>query len=104
MKKGNKEIQQILSDSSKLQDFAGWNELSISAAREILQRLQEKPDISDEVNKYIWSNESSDDLKGYVSGEEKGYKRGHEAGFAKGAFLGVLAASSALAAYFLKKK
>lgn len=104
MKTGHKEIQQILGDPSKLQDFASWNGFSIFAARKVLQRLLEKPEISDEVNKYIWSSESSDDLKGYVSGEEKGYKRGHDAGFAKGAFLGVLAASSAVAAYLFSKK
>ncbi len=100
----SKDIQEVLNDSSKLKEFAGLNNLGTLAAKEILKRLLEKPEVSDEANKYIWSNESSTDLKGYAAGEEKGYKRGHESGFVKGAFIGVLAASSAFAAYVFGKK
>lgn len=51
----------------------------------------------------VLSDDSGADLKSYAAGEEKGYKRGHEAGFVKGAFLGVLAAGSAVAAYVFGK-
>lgn len=100
----SKDIQEILNDPSKIQQFANLNNLASLAAKEILQRLLANPEVSDDVNKYIWSQESSADLKGYAAGEEKGYKRGHEAGFVKGAFLGVLAAGSAIAAYVFSKK
>lgn len=100
----SKDIQAILNDPTKLQEFANLNSLATMAAKEILQRLLEKPEVSEEANKYIWSDDSSADLKGYVAGEEKGYKRGHEAGFVKGAFLGVLAVGSAVAAYVFSKK
>lgn len=100
----SKGIQDILNNPSKLQEFADLNDLATLAAKEILQRLLEKPEISDEANKYIWSSDSSADLKSYTAGEEKGYKRGHEAGFVKGAFLGVLAAGAAAAAFVFNKK
>lgn len=100
----SKDIQEILNDPTQIQKFADLNNLANLAAKEILQRLLEKPEVSEEANKYIWSNDSSADLKGYAAGEEKGYKRGHEAGFVKGAFLGVLAVGSAVAAYVFSKK
>lgn len=99
-----KDIQTILNNPTKLQEFADLNNLGTMAAKEILQRLLETPEVSEEATKYIWSDDSSADLKGYAAGEEKGYKRGHEAGFVKGAFLGVLAAGSAVAAYVFSKK
>lgn len=94
----------ILNNKSELEEFARSRKLAIEAARALLERMLREPELSDEANKYVWSGESSADLKGYASGEEKGYKRGHEAGFAKGAFLGVLAAGSAVAAYLFSKK
>ena len=100
----SKDIQKTLNDPTKLNEFADLNNLANLAAKEILQRLLDKPEVSDEANKYIWSNDSSEDLKGYAAGEEKGYKRGHEAGFVKGAFLGVLAVGSAVATYVFSKK
>ena len=100
----SKDIQNILNDPANLQEFADLNSLATLAAKEILQRLLEKPETSEDANKYIWSDGSSADLKGYVAGEEKGYKKGHEAGFVKGAFIGVLAVGSAIAAYVLSKK
>ncbi len=100
----HKDIKEILNDPSKIQEFANLNDFANLAAKDILQLLLEKPEVSDEVNQYIWSSDSSDDLKGYVSGEEKGYKRGHEAGFVKGAFLGILAAGSIFVTCFFNKK
>ena len=100
----SKDIQEILNNPSRLQEFADLNNLANLAANEILQRLLEKPEVSDDANKYIWSSDSCADLKSYAAGEEKGYNRGHEAGFVKGAFLGVLAAGAAAAAYLFSKK
>lgn len=100
----SKDIQETLNNPSKLQEFADLNNLANLAAKEILQRLLEKPEISDDANKYIWSSDSSAELKSFAAGEEKGYKRGHESGFVKGAFLGVLAAGAAATAYLFSKK
>lgn len=100
----HKKIKSILDDPKELKEFAALNNVSSQAAQEILKRLLEKPDISEEVKKYIFSDERSEDFKGYVAGEEKGYKRGHEAGFVKGAFLGVLAAAGTAAAIIFGRK
>ncbi|EGR2758360.1 hypothetical protein C4G41_RS22985 [Vibrio parahaemolyticus] len=102
--KSKDDIKSILEDKSELCEFASLNNITTEAAKVILQRMLDKPEISEDVNKYIFSDKSSDDLKGYVSGEEKGYKRGHDAGFAKGAFLGVLAGAGAVAAAIFSKK
>ena len=101
---GTKKIRDTLENEEQLKKFAVLNEMTVEAAREILQRLLERPEISDEVNKYVFSEDRSDDFRGYVAGEEKGYKRGHEAGFIKGAFLGALAGAGAVAAYVVGKK
>lgn len=99
-----KKIQDVLDDPKKITEFAALNDLSAQAAQEILNRLLEKPDISEEVKKYVFSDERSEAFKGYIAGEEKGYQRGHEAGFVKGAFLGVLAAAGTAAAVILGRK
>lgn len=71
--------------------FANMNKLSVEAARAILQRLIEKPEIAEEFKEYIFSEDRSDDFKAYTAGEATGYSQGHEAGFVKGAMLAVLA-------------
>lgn len=99
-----KNVESILDNSNKLIEFSELNKLTTQAAEKILKRMLEKPDISEEVKKYIFAEGRSEDFKGYVAGEEKGYKRGHEAGFAKGAFLGVLAAAGTAIAIILGRK
>lgn len=101
---GTKKIRDTLDHEDQLKKFAVLNDMTVEAAREILQRLLEKPEISEEVHNYVFSEERSEDFKGYVAGDEKGYKRGHEAGFIKGAFLGALAGAGAVAAYVVGKK
>lgn len=85
-----KNATEILGNETKLKEFAELNRLGIDTARTVLERLVKEPQIAEEFKKYIFSNERSDDFKGYTAGEEKGYMRGHEAGFAKGAALGVI--------------
>ncbi len=85
-----KNAAEILSDEHKLKDFAALNRLAIDSARIILERLSKEPELSAEFKDYVFSNERSEDLRGFVAGEEKGYQRGHEAGFAKGAALGII--------------
>lgn len=93
-----KNASEIIGDPEKLKDFANLNRLSAEAAQAILQRLIEKPEIAEEFKKYIFSENRSEDFKGYTAGEATGYSRGHEAGFAKGAMLGALAAIGTLTA------
>lgn len=101
-------VDGILKNPEKILDFAKINKITTEAAEEILRRLSEKPEVPDEFKKYIFSEDRSDDFKGYTAGEEKGYSRGHEAGFAKGAMLGALATlgtitAAGLAILFNKK-
>jgi hypothetical protein len=94
---------EFLGDPDKLMDFAKINKLSVEAAQEILNRLIEKPEISEEFKNYVFSESRSEDFKGYTSGEATGYSRGHDAGFAKGAMLGVLA-TIGVVTFLLSKK
>lgn len=102
-----KKVQAILDDEKQLNKFAQLNDLAIETARKLLERMLEKPEVADEFKKYIFSDERSEDFKGYTAGEEKGYQRGHESGFAKGAFVGLVAglatAAAGVAAYFKGK-
>jgi hypothetical protein len=98
-----KNFEEILDDSEKLKEFANLNRLSIEAAETILERLIEKPEISEEFKNYIFSESRSEDFKGYTAGEATGYSRGHDAGFAKGAMLGVLA-TIGVVTFLLSKK
>jgi hypothetical protein len=85
-----KNAKEILNDPTKLKEFADLNRFTLEIAKQLLQRLIEKPEVAKEFNDYIFSSDRSDDFKGYTAGEEKGYQRGHEAGFTKGAATGVL--------------
>lgn len=82
--------KEILANNDELKKFADLNRISAEAAKQVLERLLEKPEVAEEFKEYIFSSERSEDFKGYTAGEEKGYQRGHEAGFAKGTALGVL--------------
>lgn len=85
-----KNAKEILANNAELSKFADLNRISVEVAKQVLERLLEKPDVAEEFKEYIFSSERSEDFKGYTAGEEKGYQRGHESGFAKGAALGVL--------------
>lgn len=85
-----KNAQEILDNTDRLKVFAELNRLTVEAAKQLLERLLEKPEIAQEFKDYIFSDERSEDFKGYTAGEEKGYQRGHETGFAKGAALGII--------------
>ena len=85
-----KNAKEILSNNAELSKFADLNRISVEVAKQVLERLLEKPDVAEEFKEYIFSSERSEDFKGYTAGEERGYQRGHESGFAKGAALGVL--------------
>ena len=83
--------QGILANNDQLSAFADANKMSLETARAVINRMLKEPEVSDEAKKYIWSSETSPDLKAFNAGEEKGYKSGHDAGFAKGVGLGALA-------------
>jgi len=99
-----KNAKQILDSDVKLKEFSDLNRLGIDAARLLLERLIEKPEMAKEFNDYIFSSERSEDFKGYTAGEEKGYQRGHEAGFAKGAALTVIGALTIAGLAFLSSR
>lgn len=82
--------KKILSNNEYLKEFAVLNQMTTEAAKALLERLMREPIVSEQVEKFVFSDGASPELKGYYSGEEKGYSRGHEAGFAKGAAVGVL--------------
>lgn len=87
-----KNAKSIIYDDEKLREFSEINRIPVETAKKLLERLLEKPEIAKEFKEYIFSNERSDDFRGYTAGEEKGYQRGHDTGFAKGTAFGVLGA------------
>lgn len=90
--------KKILSSNEYLKDFAEQNTMTAAAAKVFLERILREPTVSKEVEKFVFSNETSSEIKSYYSGEEKGYQRGHEAGFAKGAAIGLLGGALGVAA------
>jgi hypothetical protein len=96
--------ENILKDTSAMENFAKENNITNEAAKEVFKRLAERPEISPEVKEYIHSDSRSEDFKGYIAGEEKGYQLGHEAGFAKGAALSAIALAGLAITFILKNK
>ncbi len=86
----SKNAEKILQSEEEIKEFAELNRLTIEAARQLLDKFLKDPEISEEVNDFIFSKDRGEDFKGYIAGEEKGYQRGHESGFAKGALVGVV--------------
>lgn len=65
-------------------------------AEALLTQLMTEPFVSEQVKKSFFSDDCSNQLKRYSSGEQKGYHRGHEAGFAQGVALGLPGALDAV--------
>lgn len=65
--------KKILSNNEYLKEFAALNQLTGEAAKALLERLMREPIVSEQVEKFVFSDEGSPELKGYYSGEEKGY-------------------------------
>lgn len=84
------QVEKILGSDVELELFAVLNDMTVEAARAVLERMLEKPELEPEFRDYIFSDSRSEDFKGYTAGESKGYQRGHESGFAKGALLGCI--------------
>ncbi|ELE6598517.1 TPA: hypothetical protein ACPJZ8_000035 [Vibrio diabolicus] len=96
--------EEVLADEQQLKEFADLNRLSVEVARQLLNRLMEKPEMEKEFKEYIFSSERSEDFKGYTAGEEKGYERGFDTGFAKGAAVGVIGTLTLAGLAFLAQK
>lgn len=79
----------ILENTEEIDHFAKLNRLSFEAAKRLLQELSEMPEVSKEVNNYIFSDTTPDELKAYLAGEEKGRKSGYAEGKANGIVIGV---------------
>lgn len=79
-----------LNNDDLLRAFASLNGLALEAARALLERLLEEPELEEEVKQYIFSPERSEDFRGYTAGESTGYRRGHQSGFFKGTLAGVI--------------
>lgn len=70
---GKKIIRDILENEEWFKIFVVLNEMMVEVVREILQCLLERFGIFDEVNKYVFLEDCSDEFRGYVVGDEKGY-------------------------------
>lgn len=81
------------------------NNITSKAAEALLEQLLKEPMVSEEVERLVFSDETSPELKGYYAGEEKGFQRGHEVGLAKGiaiSLLGMAGITAAGIAAYLK--
>lgn len=95
----------ILKNTEEIDNFAKLNRVSFEAAKILLQELSEMPEVSKEVNNYIFSDTTPDELKAYLAGEEKGRKSGHAEGKAKGVVIGFIGALTlAGVAYLIGQK
>jgi len=92
-----KKAERILSRNEYLEQFSATEGITKEAAKHLLERLIREPEVSEEVERFVFSECSSQDLKGYYAGEDKGFYRGHETGYAKGITLGVLATLATVA-------
>jgi len=90
-----KKAQKILEDEGKLSIFAALNHLTIAAAQTLLQRLLEKPESSEEFERYNFAAERSEDFQAYRSGLNDGKKNGNEEGLGKGLALGLMIGAAA---------
>ena len=63
----------------------------IEAARCILRKMLESPEICDECKKYIWQQGGThESLKDFISGMEYARKDAHSAGWSKGLATGII--------------
>ncbi len=69
---------ETLASDAQLQAFATLNEMTVRAARQLLERLLGQPELAEEFRHYIFSSERSTDFQGYTAGESVGYQRGHQ--------------------------
>ena len=108
MDKLQERAKQMLDSQQEIDNFAKINRLSYEAATLLLEQLAINPKASDDVNAYIFSNKTSEQLKDYVAGEEKGRETGYAEGFSKGILIGSLGILGAITlaglAYLLSKK
>lgn len=72
MDKLQERAKQMLDSQQEIDNFAKINRLSYEDATLLLEQLAINPKASDDVNAYIFSNKTSEQLKDYVAGEEKG--------------------------------
>ena len=108
MDKLQERAKQMLDSQQEIDNFAKINRLSYEAATLLLEQLAINPKASDDVNAYIFSNKTSEQLKDYVAGEEKGRETGYAEGFSKGILIGSLGILGSITlaglAYLLSKK
>ena len=86
MEEFQKNIKSSLNNANEeeIKKIAGLPCQGIVATKKILEKILETPDISEQTEEFIGSQETSKDLKAFNSGYEKGRKAGVSEGFAKG--------------------
>ena len=67
-----KKAAKVLSSNDYLKEFALANQMTVEAAKALLEKLMREPVVSEQAEKFIFSVEASPDLKGYYAGSEKG--------------------------------
>ena len=95
------EIKKNPSTTDKLIDLAAqkgatFEKLVLDLAAKVTDHITEKPTVSENAEKFPFSEESSSDLKGFASGLEKGKVDGHNSGFTKGVIAGAALAVTIL--------
>ena len=90
----------MLNDKEKFKKWADSNDLTLEAAKLLLQKLSESPEVSKEAIDYFWSDNTSSDLKNFEYARQQGRKEGHNEGFAKGIAIGAGVIALGVLAFF----
>ena len=95
-----------LNNENDVNLLANLSNISVSATKEILNNIAEKPEVSKEAKDFLWSEQTSSDLKVFNTGFEKGKKEGFSDGFTKGvlATVGIAAFGGLLMHFYNKNK
>ena len=93
-------------NAGEIKKIAGLTGQSIETTKEVLKKISETPDISEQAKAFLWSKESPEVLKVFNAGHEKGRNEGFSEGFAKGVTATAVAATVFIVAgyMFFKKE
>lgn len=104
MKSSSDLAKEILESNEKTKDFAKKINQTIETAIQILNKIIENPQYSENLTNFMNSDVRSADFKAFMAGEEKGRKEGESAGFAKGAGAAVVLLGMAIIGFLAINK
>lgn len=106
MEEFQENIKTLLNNANagEIKKIAGLTGQSIETTKEVLKKISETPDISEQAKAFLWSKESPEVLKVFNVGHEKGRNEGFSEGFAKGVTATVAATVFIVAGYMFFKK